>query len=74
MDSKKRFGLGLTSMVFGIIGLLTFCIFIGIIPCVISISFGVASLISKESKKGFSISGIACGLLGVVLFIPWILK
>ena len=61
--------LGTASLVLGIIGLLLSCIFIGIIPCIISIILAICGLSKKDSKHGYSIAGLICSIIGIIIFL-----
>ena len=70
-EEKKGNGLGVTSMVLGILALVFMCCsccnLLFIIPSVIC---GIVALCKKEPKKGFAISGI---VLSVVAFLAMII-
>ena len=68
MEKKKK-GLGIASLVLGIIGLVTTCIVVGIIPSVISWILGIITLVRKNTKKGVAIAGVTCSSIGIILFI-----
>lgn len=72
---RKESGLAVASMILGIVGILTFCMLIGMVFGVIALILGIISLIKinkqKEelSGKGFAITGIITGGM-VTLLIP----
>ena len=66
---KKNSGvLGILSLIFGIIGMATSCLVIGIIPAIAGIVLGIIG-IAKKNGKGKGIAGIACGIIGVIIFL-----
>lgn len=70
---KKNSGvLGILSMIFGIIGMITSCLFVGIIPAIAGIILGIIG-IAKKNGKGKSIAGLVCGIIGVIIF-TWMMS
>ena len=68
MEAQNRqSGLGIASLVLGIIGMMTSCIIIGVIPCIIGIIFSIIALFSKN-KKGTAIAGLICSSMGIFIF------
>jgi hypothetical protein len=71
--------LGLTALILGIISvilsLIPFCNYIGLVPAILAIVFGVVSLTQKEKNelnhKAMSITGISFGALAVVISVVW---
>lgn len=68
---KKQSGFGIASLVLGIIGLLTVCIFIGIFPCILGVIFAMIALCDKSKRKGLAIAGLSCSVVGLLVYIPW---
>lgn len=64
----KQSGLGIASLILGIIGMLTVWIVIGILPCIIGLILSIVVLCSKNRKKGFAIAGLCCSILGILFF------
>lgn len=64
---KKSNVLSIISLIFGIIGLLTTCIIIGIIPCIVGLIIGIIAL-SKKQNKVMSIIGIITSSIGIMIF------
>lgn len=69
---KKHSGLGITSFVLGLLGVLTFGILF--IPEILGIIFGIIGLTDKSKKTEFALIGlilscIGVGLLAIVLLI-----
>ena len=64
----KGKGLGIASLVFGVISLSLFCSIINLFASILSIVLGVAQLRRGEGK-GFAIAGILCSVASVVLLI-----
>ena len=66
MKSNK---FGTLSLVFGIIGLITVFIAIGIIPCLLGFLFGIIGISKVNRVKGTSIAGIICSSIGMFIFL-----
>lgn len=66
--STRGKGLGIASLVFGVISLSLFCSFVNIFASVIGIILGVAQLRRGEGK-GLAIAGILCSIGSVVLLM-----
>ena len=47
----KQSGRGIASLVLGIIGMLTTCVVIGIVPCIIALIFSIISLLVEKNNK-----------------------
>lgn len=67
--SDSTNGFGIACLVLGIVGMLTTCLFFGIIPCILSLIFGFIGVFQKNKSKTTSIIGIACSTIGILLFI-----
>lgn len=65
---KRSNSLAIVSLIFGIIGLLTCCLGIGIVFDIVAVVCGIIALV-KNQNKGMSITGIITGGLGLVLCI-----
>lgn len=65
---KKQSGLGIVAFVLGIIGMLTTCIVIGILPCIVGLALSIVVICSKNSKKGLAIAGLVCSVIGIFIF------
>lgn len=63
----KHSNLGIAGTVLGIIGILTSCILIGIIPCIIGLVLSIVSACDINRKKTFPIIGIACSIIGIII-------
>lgn len=63
-------GLGIASMVLGIVSLVTICCipYAPIILGIIAIVLGIVQIVKNESK-GMAIAGIACGAVALVAYI-----
>lgn len=59
--------IGILSLIFGIIGLLSSVWYIGILPCVAGIVLGIVGLTDFLSDKKFAMSGLLISVLGVVI-------
>ena len=67
-NQKKNGVIGVLALVFGIIGMLSSCAVVGILPAIIGIIFGIIGIATKN-RKGMSIAGLACGCIGVFIFV-----
>jgi len=69
MPGTKK-GLGITSMVLGISALVfAWTTIFAFVMLVLAFIFGIASLMRKESPRGFAITGIILGSIAVVLVV-----
>ena len=62
-------GFGIACLVLGIVGMLTTCLFFGIIPCILSLIFGLIGIFQKNQSKTTSIIGLSCCTIGILIFI-----
>lgn len=69
MEKQKQSGLGIASLILGIVGLISCCIIIGIIPCIIGLILGIIALSDKKYSHGTAIAGVVCSGLGIFLFV-----
>ena len=70
---EKMSTMAILSLVFGIIGLISSCLFIGILPSLMGLIFGTIALIKKDKRD---IGGIICSVVGLIiagLMIAWII-
>ena len=67
-NQKKNGVIGVLALVFGIIGMLSSCAVVGILPAIIGVIFGIIG-ISTKNRKGMSIAGLVCGCIGVFIFV-----
>ena len=68
------FGLAIASMVLGIVGLVTFCIWFITIPCsLLAIILGTVAMRKIKSHKlkgqGMAIAGLVCGIIAMVVWV-----
>ena len=63
----EQSGLGIASLVLGIIGMIFSIILIGIVPCIIALIFSVIVLRKKDKKHGFAIAGLVCSIIGMIV-------
>lgn len=68
MGEKRTSGLGIASLILGIIGMLLSFIAIGIFPCVISLILAIIGILNKKTKHGTCIAGIVCSAIGIGIF------
>lgn len=66
---KLRNGLGIASLILGIIGFLTGFIVIGVFFDIIAIILGVIALSSKKNKNGLAIVGIIIASIGLIIMV-----
>lgn len=66
--SMKQSPLGITSMVLGIISILTACIAFGIVPGIIGLILAIIALCQKDRKHGTAIAGLVCSVIGIIIF------
>lgn len=67
-NQTKNGVIGVLALVFGIIGMLSSCAVVGILPAIIGVIFGIIG-ISSKNRKGMSIAGLVCGCIGVFIFV-----
>ncbi len=65
---KKQSGLAIASLVLGIIGLLSSCIVVGIVPCIIALVLAIITLTKKDVKHGLATAGLICSAIGIGIF------
>jgi hypothetical protein len=77
-SANPKIGLAVTSMIFGILGIVTTIFLVGILLAPIGLILGIVALVKANKKpdvyggKGFAIAGIATSAL-ITLFIPIVL-
>lgn len=64
----KQSGLGIASMILGIISILTACIAFGIVPGIIGAVLAIIALCQKDKKHGTAIAGLTCSIIGIIIF------
>lgn len=64
----RQSGLGIAGLILGILGLLFSALFIGIVPCIISIAFCLIVIFNKSVKHDIAIAGGICSIIGVIIF------
>lgn len=67
---ERKKGLGIASMVLGIIAIICSLIYISIPLALLSIIFGIISLVKKQ-KKAFGIAGIILSVVSIIITILW---
>lgn len=60
---------GIISLVFGIIGLISSIWYIGIIPCAVGIVLGIVALTDYLADKKFAVAGLLISILGAVVSV-----
>lgn len=73
MEEKKTSGLGIASLILGIIGMLLSCLAIGIFPCIIALILAIIVLTNKNTKNGTCIGGLVCSVIGIGIFLIFVL-
>lgn len=66
---EKKNGLGIISLILGIVGFLTGFIGIGILLDIIAIILGFIAIVSKKHKSGLGIAGLIISSIGLLLMI-----
>ena len=61
--------IGILSLIFGIIGLLSSVQYIGILPCVVGIVLGIVGLTDFLSDKKFATAGLLISILGAIVSV-----
>lgn len=64
----KQSGFGITSMILGIISLLSSCV-VGGIPIILGIIFATVAMCQKDRAHGTAIAGLTCSIIGSVIGI-----
>lgn len=67
-------GLGIASLVLGILSLALFCSCINIILAVLAIVFGILQLVKKDAPKGMAIAGIVMSVLSMIAFLVFVIS
>lgn len=65
----KQSGFGIASLVLSIVGFLTSCVVVGIIPSFLALIFAIIGLCQKDRGKGTAIAGLVLSLISVVSFL-----
>ena len=68
-NQTKQSGLGIASLILGIVGMLLSCVAIGIVPCIIGMILGIIGIIQKNRKHGTAIGGVVCSSVGIAIFL-----
>ncbi len=69
-EPKGGAGLGIASMVLGIVSLVLFCLpYICFPGGIISIILGGVNLAKKNPGKGMAIAGIVCSIIAIAIYI-----
>ena len=68
MEKKnKGTGLAVTSMILGIVGLVTSCVAVGGILCIAGLIFSIPALV--RSRSGIAVAGLVTSIIGTIFFI-----
>lgn len=65
---QKQSGLGISSMILGIVAIVSSCLIIGGPLGIIGLTLGIIGTFSKNKKKGCAIAGIVCSSVAILLF------
>lgn len=70
-DKTNTFGLGIASMVMGIISLVIFCSCCNVVLAVLAVIFGFVQIFTKKNKRGtvFAWVGVGTGLAAIICTI-----
>ena len=60
---------GILSLIFGIVGILTSFFYVGIFLCIVGITLGIVGLTDCFSEKNFPLAGLLLSILGTILSI-----
>ncbi len=75
--AKQNNTLGLLAMIFGIVGIPTFCCYIGTLFGIAGVVLGMLGLrkvaAGEANNRGMAIAGVACGAVAALLGIAWII-
>ena len=67
-NQNNNEGLGIASMVMGILSFVTGCVGLGFLLAILGLVFGIAS--QSKSKNGFAVAGIVTSAIGLISAIP----
>lgn len=68
-EKKQGSGMAIASLVLGIFGLLLGCVFIGIVPAIISLVLSIIVLAKSKPGKGMAIAGLVTSIIGILIFV-----
>lgn len=63
---KESNGLGIASMVLGIIGLLLSCLVIGIVPAIVGLILGIIAICQSSKVNGSAVAGVVCAIIAMI--------
>ncbi len=67
-NNEKKQGLSVSSMVLGIVSIVTWCAWFMSVPCsILAIIFGILGV--KQEEKGMAIAGIVTGSIALAIWI-----
>lgn len=67
-NNEKKQGLSVSSMVLGIVSIVTWCVCFMSVPCsILAIIFGILGV--KQEEKGMAIAGIVTGSIALAIWI-----
>lgn len=69
---KTQSAFGIASLILGIVGILTVCIIIGIVPAILGLVFAIVGICPKNKKHGIAIAGLICSSVGIGLYVIYI--
>ena len=70
-ETTERKGFNVTSLILGIISLVSFCAWYISLPTgIIAIIFSIAG--RKDAGRGMGVAGMVMGIIGVILTILWV--
>lgn len=68
-ENKPSNGLGVASLVLGVISLVGLCFCLGPLTGILAIIFGIIQISRTPENRAFSIAGIITGAMGIILTI-----
>lgn len=64
----KESKLGVASFILGILGMITSCIGIGIVFCLIGLVFSITGFLNKEKSHATCLGGLLSSIIGIIIF------
>ena len=69
--TNQRKGFNITSLILGIVSLITFCAWYISIPAVI-IAIVLSIIARKDEGRGMGVAGMVMGIIGLIIAILWL--
>lgn len=68
-QKEKKNPFAIAGLVLGIIGIVTACVFIGIIPGILGLIFSIIALKQANNSNGMAIAGTICSSVSIFIFL-----